>query len=144
MLKSQPASTPEPLAAKLGYTFRDLNLLDRALTHSSYSRCNNEQLECLGDAVLSLVIIERLVTVFPHFTEGRLQQHKASLVCNLNLFRIAMDIDLGSHLNLGASELGSGGRTKRSILADALEAIIGAAYLDGGLPAAKSIINHLI
>lgn len=130
----------KPIESLIGYTFKSPALLQRALTHSSYSRSCNEQLECVGDAVLSLIILEHIHLAFPHYTEGQLQRIKSSVVCNANLARIALAHDLGMYLSLGASELGSGGRTKPSILADALEAIIGAIYLDSGLEAARKFI----
>lgn len=128
---------------RLGYSFSDTQLLEVALTHRSMGRRNNERLEFLGDAVLGLCISERLFELFPDVEEGDLSRLRASLVNRESLAEIASDLDLGEQLRLGGGELKSGGFRRSSILADALEAIIGAVYLDGGFTAARALINRL-
>jgi ribonuclease-3 len=128
-------SSPEDrLRARLGYGFREPELLRRALSHRSAGSPNNERLEFLGDAVLNLVIAEVLYRASPQAHEGSLTRRRATLVKRETLAAVAREIGLGAALCLGAGELKSGGRDRDSILADALEAVIGAMYLDAGLP----------
>lgn len=124
----------------LGYQFRDLKLLKQALTHRSVTLLHNERLEFLGDAVLDFVIAEMLFHTCAHAQEGELSRLRASLVRGQTLAQIAKEFDLGAYLILGSGELKSGGQQRESILADAMEAVIAAIYLDGGLEAAKSAI----
>lgn len=131
------------LLRKLAYGFRDASLLDSALTHRSAGGANNERLEYLGDAVLGLVIAEDLYRRYPQASEGELSRLRASLVRKQTLAELARDLNLGEFLRLGAGELKSGGFRRDSILADALEAIFGAVYLDGGFAACASLIQTL-
>lgn len=131
------------LCAALGYTFQQPELLEEALTHRSASVCNNERLEFLGDALLSLVIAECLFQRYPKAGEGELSRLRASLVKGETLAELARHLNLGEVLRLGQGELKSGGSQRESILSDALEAIFGAAYLDGGLTACRTLILHL-
>jgi ribonuclease-3 len=134
----------------LGYAFRDRALLTLALTHSSYAREqtpeveHNERLEFLGDSVLGLIAAERLTALFPQHDEGRLTKLKAALVNTRYLAEAARAIQLGDDLLLGRAEQNAGGSSKPGLLADALEAILGAAFLDGGLESARSIADRLI
>ena len=134
----------------LGYTFSDRSLLVLALTHSSFAREqspeieHNERLEFLGDSVLGLLAAERLSLRFPGHDEGRLTKLKAALVNARHLAAAARSIDLGAELRLGRAENHAGGRSKPGLLADALEAMLGAAFLDSGLYAARSIADRLI
>ena len=130
-----------PLAARIGYNFRDESLLSLALTHPSLGKTtSNQRLEFLGDAVLGLVVGEMLYTMFPVEQEGELARRQAALVRGETLTLIAEELALGESLTLSSSEASSGGRKSSSNLEDALEALIGAIYLDGGLEAAKSFI----
>jgi len=140
-------SSIERLAGRLGYCFRTPRLLEAALTHKSYlnespdpSREDNERLEFLGDAVLDLVISERFLSQFPGAPEGDLSKLKARTVSETALSHVARRLDLGSSLVLGRGEELTGGRDKPSLLADALEAVIAAVYLDGGLAAARQVV----
>lgn len=136
---STPAAT---LHQALGYRFLNDALLDAALTHSSAGNGNNERLEFLGDAILSFTIAAELYARFPDAREGELSRLRASLVKGETLAELARGLKLGSHLNLGFGEIKSGGHARDSTLADALEAIIGAIYLDGGLlPCQKFILS---
>jgi ribonuclease-3 len=119
--------------SSLDYDFADSALLQRALTHRSASTENNERLEFLGDAVLGQVIAEYLYRHFPHADEGQLTRTRAQLVNKDTLASVARSLDLGGHIRLGEGELKSGGWRRDSILANTLEALIGAIYLDGGL-----------
>jgi len=134
---------PEQLARTLGYEFREHGLLVRALTHRSASGENNERLEFLGDALLGFVIAEALWERFPDADEGRLSRLRASLVKRESLATLARGLDLGAYLRLGAGELRSGGHARESILADALEAIFAAVYLDAGFVAAREVIRSV-
>lgn len=131
---------------KIGYYFRDKILLEAALTHSSFSReqdsvtAHNERLEFLGDAFLDAIIGEELYRIFPDKEEGFLSRTRASLVCEKSLVERAHEIGLGEHLRLGHGEEKSGGRNRDSILADALEAVMGAVFLDGGYDAVKKMV----
>lgn len=131
------------LCAALGYRFQQPELLEEALTHRSASVTNNERLEFLGDALLSLVIAEYLFHRYPKASEGELSRLRASLVKGETLAELARTLKLGEALRLGQGELKSGGSQRESILSDALEAIFGAAYLDGGLAAGRALILHL-
>lgn len=130
----------QPLISRLGHEFKDLALLDLALTHRSYEGSNNERLEFLGDSILNCVIAEALFQRFAHSSEGELSRLRALMVKGETLAEIAREMTLGDYLNLGEGELKSGGFRRASILADAVEAIIGAIYLDAGMVAAKASI----
>lgn len=127
----------------LQYRFDDPSLFSRALTHRSADGRNNERLEFLGDAVLDLVISEALVEMRPEADEGDLSRLRSSLVKDSSLARIASAIDLGEHLLLGSGERKTGGHRRESILADALEAIFGAIYLDAGFATAKRVVEQV-
>lgn len=127
----------------LGYQFTDQSLLDCALTHRSVGSQNNERLEFLGDAVLGMVISSELYNLFPKEKEGVLTRLRASLVRGDTLAEIAKSMNLGDYISLGSGELKSGGFRRSSILADAVEAIIGAIYLDGGIEQAKLFILNV-
>ncbi len=131
------------LCETLQINFTDLQLLQQALTHRSMGTNNNERLEYLGDAILGFVIAEALFIRFPHVKEGKLSRLRASLVKGVTLAEIARELNLGEVLILGPGELKSGGFRRESILADAVEAILGAYYLDSGLQQAKDLILHL-
>lgn len=120
------------LQRRLGYEFRDTSHLQLALTHRSYGSQNNERLEFLGDSILNMVIAERLYQAFPSAREGQLSRLRARLVKGVTLAEIALEFELGEFLSLGSGELKSGGFRRESILADAVESIIGAIYLDSG------------
>ncbi|HET8721604.1 MAG TPA: ribonuclease III [Nitrospira sp.] len=146
--------TPAPLDAlqsALDYQFTNPRLLQEALTHKSYvneqrnaAATDNERLEFLGDAVLSLVVSERLATLLPHSPEGALSKHKARLVSESILAGVAKRLKLGSYLRLGRGEELSKGREKDSLLADAVEAVIAAVHLDGGLEASRRVVARLL
>ncbi len=121
------------LAARLGYVFRDQELLKQALTHRSAGPRNNERMEFLGDAVLDLLVAEELYRRFPHASEGELTRIRASLVKGKTLAKVAQELGLGDWLALGGGELKSGGHHRESILADVVEALLGAIYLESGL-----------
>lgn len=122
----------------LGYTFRDVELLKRALSHRSIGKDNNERLEFLGDAILSFIISNSLFQRFGKAPEGQLSQMRAKLVKGKTLAVIAREFSLGDYLILGSGELRSGGHRRESILADTLEALIGAIYLDGGIDVTRA------
>jgi ribonuclease III len=129
---------------RLGYEPRDVTLFVAALTHrSAPGRNNNERLEFLGDAVLNLVVARHLFTTFPAATEGDLSRLRARVVSAEPLAEIAASLGLGDELQLGSGELKTGGFRRQSILADALEAVCGALFLDGGLDAAQKVILRL-
>ncbi|HEY2036906.1 MAG TPA: ribonuclease III [Steroidobacteraceae bacterium] len=135
-----------PLAwvrAELGYEPRDPALFRAALTHRSAPGPNSERLEFLGDAVLNLVVAHHLYAAFPHATEGDLSRLRARLVSGEPLAEVAASLKLGEALQLGSGELKTGGFRRQSILADALEAVCGALYLDGGLAVAEGVIARL-
>jgi len=157
MKRKSPAPIPEavPTPLPLGHAFRNAALLDLSLTHRSLSyetnpesladpQADNEQLEFLGDAVLGLVIAEALYRRFPGSREGELTRLRASVVSRRHLGESAARLGLGSHLRLGKGEDRSGGRTKPALLANALEAVIAALYLDGGLAVAAAFIDRHI
>ena len=132
------------LQQRLGCRFADNGLLIRALTHRSVGSDNNERLEYLGDAVLSFVVAEMLFEAHPEASEGELSRYRASLVSGDALGAVALELGLGELLNLGEGERKSGGKRRASILADALEALIGAVYLDQGLDAARAVAARLL
>jgi ribonuclease III len=147
----------EDLEAAIGYQFKKRGLLTRALTHYSHvyqelgpdvprtARNDNQQLEFLGDAILGLIVSERVFMDFPDHSEGKLHLLKARLVSESHLFETALNLDLGHYLYLGRGEELSGGRLRRAMLADALEALIAAIFLDSGLAAAAEFIRtHVI
>ena len=128
------------LEAGLGYTFRDKSILENALTHSSYANENrerglhdNERLEFLGDSILGLMTAEFLFNHEPSLPEGRMTRLRAELVCEASLHQVALKLDLGRYMRLGRGEENTGGRQRPSILADMVEAIIAAMYLDSGM-----------
>lgn len=129
---------------RLNYQFNDAKLLTQALTHRSCGSHNNERLEFLGDGLLNFVVADLLYRERPDEPEGNLSRLRARLVRDRTLARIAVELNLGHYLRLGPGELKSGGYLRESILADALEAIIGAAYLDGGFDAARALVEDLI
>lgn len=143
----------DELEAEVGYQFQDRSLFLRALTHKSriyeknppgQGQNDNEQLEFLGDSILGFVISEYLIRRFPGHPEGRLSKLKAHLVSATRLFEVAQNLSLGDYLLLGRGEEMSGGREKRALLADAIEALIAAIYLDGGIEAARGFIEKHI
>lgn len=127
----------------LAYQFIDPALLNLALTHRSAGKVHNQRLEFLGDAALGLVMAELLFQFYPEAPEGELSQLRASLVNRHSLAEIARNLDLGTLLTLGLGEQKSGGRQRDSILSDALEAVLGAIYLDGGIDACRHSIQHV-
>ncbi|HMW48713.1 MAG TPA: ribonuclease III [Cellvibrionaceae bacterium] len=129
------------LAHSLGYKFSNPDLLHQALTHRSFGATHNERLEFLGDSILNLVIAEALFEKFPTAKEGDLSRLRASLVKGDTLAEVARDFGLGEYLRLGEGELRSGGQMRSSILADAVEAIIGAIFLDAGFMQARQIVR---
>jgi len=131
------------LMARLRYEFNNRNLLLEALTHRSAAPVNNERLEFLGDSILNFVIANELYHMYPDSPEGDLSRLRASLVKKEGLALIAKDLDLGEYLILGSGELKSGGFRRDSILADTVEAILGAVYLDGGFEASSDLILRL-
>jgi ribonuclease-3 len=131
------------IAERLGVGCADTELLTLAFTHRSHGSANNERLEYLGDAVLSFVVAELLFRRFPGATEGELSRYRASLVSGESLAAIAAGLGLGEQLRLGEGEMKSGGQRRATILADALEAVFGAIYLDQGLEAARAVAARL-
>ena len=134
----------QTLASLIGYEFRNPDLLRQALTHRSHSAVHNERLEFLGDSVLNCIVATLLYERFPQLPEGELSRLRASLVNQKNLFETGRRIELGAHLLLGDGEIKTGGARRPSIVADALEALIGAIYLDGGFDAARGAVQHLL
>lgn len=139
------------LEEAIGYRFHNITLLQNALTHSSYanerwhdSLMSNERLEFLGDSILGMVVAEYLYRNFPNRPEGELTRMRADMVCETTLASVADRVGLGRHLLLGRGEEQGGGRTRNSILADAVESIIAASFLDGGVEAARGIIQRFI
>jgi ribonuclease III len=154
MMKSSNIAELEEV---LGYGFKRPELLQQALTHTSQARelealkpsesarvGDNEQLEFLGDAVLGLLTTEELFQRFPHFREGELSKLRAHLVSEKHLISVAQQLELGSYLRLGKGEEKSGGRKKTALLVDALEAVLGAVYLDGGMESARLFVLQQI
>ena len=125
------------LCRRLGYEFKELSLLDLALSHRSVGKKNNERLEFLGDSIVNFLMAEALFEKFPNCREGELSRMRAELVRGSTLAAIAREFDLGEHLNLGQGEMKSGGYRRESILADAVEAIIGAIYSDSDMATCK-------
>jgi ribonuclease-3 len=123
----------QKLCKQLGYDFKDIAWLELALTHRSSSDKNNERLEFLGDSLLNFCIAEKLFHECPHYHEGELSRLRANLVNGEVLATLAKALGINKHLKMGAGELASGGLERKSTLADAMEAIIGAVYLDGGM-----------
>ena len=146
-------ASPSPYAAledKLGYCFRDPTLCETALTHRSWmnethetDRSDNERLEFLGDSVLSLAISDMLMRRYPEHPEGELSKARSALVNEAGLARVSDDLLLGQWIFLGRGEEQAGGRQKRSLLSNALEALLGAVYLDGGFAAAMAVVERL-
>ena len=135
--------TLDQLQARLGHVFADARLLQEALTHRSFGQPNNERFEFLGDSILNCVIAIALFERFGELREGELSRVRASLVRQDALHRIALDLDLGDCLRLGEGELKSGGSRRPSILADAVEALFAAVFLDAGFAAAKAVVDRL-
>lgn len=135
----------------INYKFKDIHILEKSLTHSSYSnedkaynKVNNERLEFLGDAVLSISVSRFIFDKFPDYPEGDLTKLRAQVVCEDTLSLVAGNLNLGKYLLLGKGEEASGGRERKSILADAVEAVIAAIYLDGGyMQAEKFVLDNL-
>lgn len=139
------------LEAAIGYRFQNLSLLQNALTHSSYanerwhnSLLSNERLEFLGDSILGMLVAEYLFRNFPNRPEGELTRMRADMVCEKTLAAAANRIGLGEHLLLGHGEEQGGGRSRDSILADAVESVIAACFLDGGVDAALKFVQQFI
>ncbi len=139
------------LEAALGYRFKNITLLQNALTHSSYanerwhnSLMSNERLEFLGDSILGMVVAEHLYKRFPDRPEGDLTRIRADMVCEKSLAGVAERLGLGGYLLLGHGEERFGGRERASILADAVESVLAACYIDGGMEAARNIIDRFI
>lgn len=135
----------------IGYRFQNITLLQNALTHSSYanerwhdSLLSNERLEFLGDAILGLVVAEHLYKTYPDKPEGELTKLRADLVCEKNLAHVATELGLGTVLRLGHGESHGGGSHRPSMLADAVEAVLAASYLDGGMEVPTAMIHRLI
>ena len=138
------------LEEKLGYVFQDRSLLENALTHSSCANesrgklQSNERLEFLGDSILGMVVADHLYRNHPDLPEGELTRTRAALVCEESLVEVAAELDLGEYLRLGKGEEAGGGRHRPSIQADAVEAVLAAVYLDGGIGSARKIITRYI
>ena len=139
------------LEEAIGYHFQDISLLENALTHSSCanerwhnSLRSNERLEFLGDSILGMIVADHLYRNFPDRPEGELTRMRADMVCEQSLAVVANRINLGSHLMLGHGEEQGGGRNRSSILADAVESVIAACYLDGGYAAALNFVNTFV
>jgi len=139
------------LEAAIGYRFQNISLLQNALAHSSYanerwhdSLMSNERLEFLGDSILGMVVAEYLYRNFPDRPEGELTRMRADMVCENSLAAVADKVGLGQHLLLGHGEEQGGGRSRASILADAVESVIAASFLDGGMEAARGIIDRFV
>jgi len=135
--------TPSDIAERIGHRFADPALLRTALTHRSFGSPNNERLEFLGDGILDCVIAAELFHRHPQLPEGDLSRLRANLVRQESLHELARQLDIGRSLRLGEGELKSGGTTRPSILADALEAIFGAIFLDAGFDTASGVISRL-
>ena len=138
------------LEEKLGYTFENRELLENALTHSSCANesrgklQSNERLEFLGDSILGMVVADHLYRNHPDLPEGELTRTRAALVCEESLVEVAEELRLGDYLRLGKGEEAGGGRNRPSIRADAVEAVLAAVYLDGGIGSARKIIQKYI
>ena len=127
----------------IGYTFTNEALLEQALTHRSAAKQHNERLEFLGDAILGMIVGETLFKRFPTVPEGKLTRMRSTLVKGDTLAELAKEASVGELLNLGPGELKSGGHRRSSILADAVEAILGAIYLDSGMDEVRGVIDRL-
>lgn len=141
--------TLELLQERLGYTFKDTGLLEEALTHMSYANENrhvesNERFEFLGDAILGAAVGHLLMERYPTEREGQLTRYKSLLVSEHGLFEVGRSIDLAPHLRLGRGETKSGGRDKPSLIANAVEAVVAAVFLDGGFVAARELVERLV
>ena len=141
----------ETLEKKLGYSFSNRELLSEALNHSSYANehrgagiSSNERLEFLGDSVLGFVTAEFLFKNYPRLPEGDLTRMRAALVCEQSLYEVAKMLELGQYLKLGKGEEAGGGRERQSILADAVEAVFAAVYLDGGMEQIRGLIHRVL
>lgn len=139
------------LEKAIGYQFRNITLLQNALSHSSYanerwhdSLKSNERLEFLGDSVLGMLVADHLYRTFPNRPEGELTRMRADMVCEKTLAKVANRLNLGRHLMLGKGEETGGGRNRDSILADAVESVLAACYLDGGMDAAVQFVQKFI
>lgn len=139
------------LERKIGYEFKDRGLLENALTHSSYANENrnfgmssNERLEFLGDSVLGFVTAKHLYSMQPKLPEGKMTRLRAELVCEHSLYGVAQDLELGRYLHMGRGEEKNGGRQRPSILADAVEALIAAMFIDGGIEPPERFIRSMI
>lgn len=139
------------LERKIGYEFKNPELLKNALTHSSYANENrnegmssNERLEFLGDSVLGFVTAKHLYSMRPELPEGKMTRLRAELVCEHSLYGVAQDLELGSYLRMGHGEERNGGRQRPSILADAVEAVIAAMFIDGGIEPPEKFIKSMI
>ena len=138
------------LEERIGYKFKDISLLENAMTHSSYanekhnSRECNERLEFLGDSVLGVITAEYFYHNLNHLPEGEMTKKRAACACEKSLFSFAKEIDLGEYLLLGKGEERTGGRKRASVLADAFEALIAAIYLDGGLDEARRFVLDFV
>jgi len=141
--RAQESTHNSALGKKLGYQFRQPQLLQRALTHRSYAPEHNERMEFLGDSILGCVIAKYLYSNYPQLSEGELSRLRSNLVREETLATLAQQLDLGSHLRLGEGELKSGGFRRPSILADALEALFGAILLDSGFSEAEQAVLNL-
>lgn len=139
------------LERKIGYEFKNPELLKNALTHSSYANENrnegmssNERLEFLGDSVLGFVTAKHLYSMQPELPEGKMTRLRAELVCEHSLYGVAQDLELGNYLRMGHGEERNGGRQRPSILADAVEAVIAAMFIDGGIEPPEKFIKSMI
>jgi ribonuclease III len=142
-VRLRPDADVEALERQLAYRFADGDLLQRALTHRSHGDVHNERLEFLGDAVLGLLIADWLYRAFPDAREHELTLMRANLVKRAALAAVAREIDLGSFLRLGTGERKGGGYRRDSILADALEAVFGAIFCDGGFEATRQVVERV-
>jgi ribonuclease-3 len=138
-----PLRNSDALCKQLGHVFNHPTLLQRALTHRSYASEHNERLEFLGDSILGCVIAKHLYSSLPNLSEGELSRLRSNLVREETLAKLAQQLDLGSHLKLGEGERKSGGSRRSSMLADGMEALFGAVFLDGGYAAAEKIVLNL-
>lgn len=138
----------QQLQEKLNYRFRDEELIQTALTHSSYANehhcTSNERLEFVGDSILGMVVAGHLYNRFPDMPEGKMTRLRAELVCEQSLWEVADKLGFGAYLRLGKGEEQSGGRERHSILADCVEAVIAALYMDGGFAVAKSFVDSQV
>ncbi len=139
----QNSKNSDLLCEQLGHKFGNPQLLQRALTHRSFASEHNERLEFLGDSILGCIIAQHLFSEFPQLSEGELSRLRSNLVREETLVVLAQQLNLGSHLKLGEGERKTGGHNRPSILADALEALFGAVFLDADFAAAKKVVLHL-